>query len=315
MRIKTVFIIVLTGMLLLGCAGSEPVVQPAPQATEAPTAAPVTVQVSVGETTASTDAPTVPATDEPTAPADTPAPAKLTSADFPSVWVADGERYGTDLIVYVNGIGLAYELDGTKPSECTVEVETEAMFELPPYETHRLLLHVGEETFCLGELRWNVEDPKALGYFGERYEWIAMDSDLCDTEPEQIGFPGALRKDFWEAFDPSGIAFITGFDAEKHTIDVLTARQVENTEDDDALYAIDPDSIAEAPITLTVPENAQLTVTDEYAFMPVTRDRFFRLLESGYIGYLPTEDEDYFVGVYLGHKDGAVTYLYEDYLP
>ena len=308
MRMRRTFLLLLITALLIGCTPDAPILR----ATPAPAVVPVTVEVNATGVPAAT---ALPAPSEAPqslkTPADTPAPTMVASADFPSAWVADGTLYGADLVVYVNGIGLAYDFDGTKPSECRVEIETAAVPELPPYETHRLLLHIGEQTFCLGELRWNTEDARQTDFFGERYDWIVMDSDLCDAEPTEIRF--ARPSGDW--FDMTGIAFITGFDVEKHTIEVLTARQVENTGDDESLYAIDPDSIAETPITLTVPENAQLTVTDEYAFMPVTRDRFFRLLENGYIGYLPTEDEDFFVGVYLGYKDGAVTYLYEDYLP
>ncbi len=304
MRMRRAFLLFLITALPIGCTPDAPILRATP--------APAVVSVTVEANTAGVPAATaLPATTE--APEDVPidAPAALTSADFPSVQVTDGALYGADLVVYVNGIGMAYDFDGTKPSECRVEVEAAAVPELPPYEAHRLLLHIGEQTFCLGELRWNTADAQQTDFFGERYDWNAMDSDLCDAEPTGIRF----AKPLGDWFDMTGIAFITGFDAQKHTIDVLTARQVENTGDDESLYAIDPDSIAETPITLTVPENAQLTVTDEYAFMPVTRDRFFRLLENGYIGYLPTEDEDFFVGVYLGYRDGAVTYLYEEYLP
>ena len=200
-------------------------------------------------------------------------------------------------------IGLCYDFDGYTADECALAVEQAATQDLPPWETHRLLLTVGGETFCLGELRFDTEQPDARSYFNAPYTWVAMDSDLCDAAPEEL-LPEAAPD-----FDPTRLAFVVGFDAEAHTVEVLLARQTP-VEDDG--YLLDPDSIADAPITLTVPEDAWLTVADEYACMPVTRERFFRLLADGYVGFLPAEDEDYYAGVLLGYSDGSLTYLMED---
>lgn len=276
-------------------------------APSAPPAAPTAPAAPRQDTPANipADAPTDPAQADSPHPAEPPASGLVPKELFPTVKAESGAAYGADLVCFADGIGLCYDFDGWGAEGASVWVEEAPAEDLPPTETHRLLLSLGGETFCLGELRYDTSDLSHRNFFGKPYDWVVMDSDLADARPAALRPP--------RGFSEQSIGFLTGFDATRHTVDVLTARQIPS--DDDFLYEIDPDSIADAPITLTVPEDAFLTVSDEYPMMPVTRERFFKLLSDGYVGFLPAEGEDVFIGVFLGYANGAVTYLCESYLP
>ncbi len=227
-----------------------------------------------------------------------------------SLSVADGTPYGTKLVAWIDGFGLCYNIDAAA-GDCSLSIETEATQDVDPYETHRLLLHVGGRSYCLAELRFDASDPAVLNLYGVPYDLVIMDSDLVDLEPAGADWEAIapMKKDGEIVFDTLHAGILTGFDAAKGTVDVLT---VETARIDDSFgVELRPETIADEPVTLTVPESAVLAVYgDEYELL-ITRERFFTLLEQNYIGFLPTEGEDYFVGCYLGSDNGTLQYLCE----
>ena len=299
---KRIVLFALALTLLLGCAVPTGNVEPAPTA--------AVVELTVGKPAtaapASTDASAPDATDmpdttnEPDEP-DVPLGSLVPESAYPALAVSDGAQYGCDVVCFADGFGYGYDLDGGRAKDCRLYVEAQPTEDLPPIETHRLLLAVGGETYCLGELRFDTGHLGEQNVYGLSYVWVVTDSDLVDLEPVSIALPDAPQE---------RIAFLCGWDAAAGTADVLTAEKLPAGPDEPTEF--DPDSLTETPVTLTVPETAVLTViSDEGAQMALTRDRFFALLDAGYIGFLPAEDEDLFVGCDVGLSGNTLLWLCE----
>lgn len=278
-------------LLLIGCTAL-------PGETAQPT--PAIVEITVDEPISARTEP-VAAPDASAEPTDAPA-GIVPTALLPTVWVEDGAAYGCDVVCYADGFGFGYDLEGWKANECRIYVEEQPIDDLPPHETHRLMLAVGGETFCLGELRYNTERLMEPNLYGLSYEWIVTDSDLVELEPATVQTGRAQRTDT--------LAFVSSFDRAAGTLDILTAKILDTGPD--APLEFDSDSISEKPITLRVPEGAALSIlNDESREMLITFDRFFTLLEQGYIGFLPAAGEDMFVGCGVGYDGDTLLYLYE----
>lgn len=273
-------------LLLMGCVPQTPVEQTAPV---------TVIEITAGENAAPSERPA------PVEPAESSAPTEtvIPESAMPVVTVLDGAAYGCDVVCFADGFGFGYAIDGHTADECRIYVEETATSDLPPLETHRLLLEIDGEPFCLGELRFDTAHPTERNAYGLSYAWVVTDSDLTELEPAEPTWPQSDR-----------IAFLVSFDAAAKTVDVLTAARLSAGPDE--TLAFDPDSMSETPITLSVPETALLAiVNDEGATMRITRDRFFALLEMGYIGFLPSEDEDLFVGCGVGYDGDTLLVLYE----
>ena len=304
-------------LVLIGCAAvPEPVTIPESAAPTANVVFPVEVTDSVDlpETAAPDGDPVTADDDLPVQDGDLTVPeapeSVLTEGALPAAWVSDGAAFGCDVIAYVGGFGLAFDLDGKSASECRLAVEEQATQDLPPYETHRVLLTVGSDVYCLGELRFNAENPNQKNLYGVPYEWVVMDSDLVDIDPADPNWaliaPKADGKD--TVFNGESAGLIAGFDAAAHTVDVFPAKQKYLGGEE---YEFLPESVSDTAVTLSVPEDAILSIMGEEYRMLVSRDRFFTLLEDGYIGFFCAEDEDLFVGVELGCENGSLRYLRE----
>lgn len=302
-----------TVFCLLGCAAVEtelPIQRPEPTQTET-VLAPITAAVDFDpdETPEPEPAETLPEPIEAPERQDSTA-GVLDRIHTISLSVADGSPYGTKLVVWIDGFGLCYQIDAAA-DDCSLSIEDEATQDVDPYETHRLLMHVGGRAYCLAELRFDASDPNVQNLYGVPYDLVIMDSDLVDLEPAGADWEAIapMKKDGEIVFDTLHAGILTGFDTANGTIDVLT---VETAKIDDSFgVELRPETIASEPITLTVPESAVLAVEgDEYELL-ITRARFFALLEQNYVGFLPTEGEDYFVGCYLGSDNGTLRYLSE----
>jgi hypothetical protein len=111
-------------------------------------------------------------------------------------------------------------------------------------------------------------------------------------------------------FDTVHAGIICGFDEKAETIEVLTLETAGFSEEYGIVLL--PDTIADRPVTLKVPESAVLAVQgDEYELL-VTRDRFFALLREGYAGLIGNEEnEDMFTGCFIGYNGDTLNYLCE----
>ena len=283
-------------IMLIGC------VAPAVQTSAMQTGEPVVVIVE--QTLGATAAPQR-STPEPTA-TETPVPApEAVVTALPAVEVRDGTPFGADIVCFADGFGYAYDIEGWTAAECRLFVEPAATSDLPPYESHRLLLEVGGETFCLAELRYDTEHLDRRNTFGQNYEWVIWDSDLVELSPSAVVLPAG--KDIFDS-----AAFLESFDAAAHTLSLFTAKNLATGPDEP--LAVDFDSISDRTTTLTVAEDAALALLNENGeTVLVTRDRLFALLESGYPGLLPAPDEDEFVGCLIGYDGGTLRYLVEAY--
>ena len=234
----------------------------------------------------------------------------LPEGALPSAWVTDGKALGCDILVFVDGFGLGFDVDGKKASACSVTVEEKATQDVEPYETHRVLLHIGEETYGLGELRFDTTKLSEPNLYGVLYTWVVMDSDLADLEPADLDWTlvGSKKDGKEKVFNGESAGLIASFDTAAQSIAVFTAKQKYLGGEE---YEFLPDSISKKTVTLTVPEDAILSIMGEEYRMLVSRDRFFALLENGYIGFLSGEEEDLFVGCELGYSKGKLKYLRE----
>lgn len=234
----------------------------------------------------------------------------LEQLDAITLSVTDGAPYGVRLIAWIDGFGLCYDIDAA-PQNCRLSVERAATQDIDPFETHRLLLTIGDRDYCLAELRFDTSDEVEPYLYGVPYDRVIMDSDLVDLEPVGADWEAIapMQKDGETVFDSVHAGLITSFDAAAQTVEVLTV-ETGGVDPDDGVLLL-PETFAAEPVTLTVPEDAVLAVNGEEYELLITRDRFFRLLEQNYIGFLPTEGEDYFVGCYLGSENGSLRYLCE----
>lgn len=281
--------VVLSAVLLVGC--SAPGTAPASSSGQADRVEAPREQLLIGT---QEDAPP------------TGGPSVLDETQLPEVWVEDGAPYGCGIVCFVDGFGLCYDLDGIDASECAAEVERSVTQDIEPFETHRLLLRVDGETFCLGELRFDTSRPDERNEYDAPYDLVVMDSDLCELEPVPPEPEGeAVSAD--DAADALWLGFLNGFDASANTIDV-TALQMTET-DDGILFSDEPE--AERTLHLHVPEDAILLLWGAEYEMPVTCERFFRLLKAGYAGLLPSEDEDLFTGFFLEFEGDTLRLLRE----
>ena len=295
------FIILFAALLLIGCASPAVVQTSAPQPTEQ-------VILIVEQTPVPTEAPTpIPLPTETSVLTEEPAPTAETTVvrRLPETLVLDGAPFGTDIVCFADGFGYAYDIEGWDASDCRLTVEPTATQDLPPYESHRLLLEVGGETFCLAELRYNTEHLNETNVFGLNYEWVVWDSDLVELTPASAKLPSGKKL-------TECAAFLDSFDAEAHTLSLYTAKSL-STGPDEPL-AVDYDTIGDTPVVLTVGEDAALAVLNENGeVMLVTRDRLFGLLADGYIGLLPAPDSDEFTGCRIGYEGETLRYLAEAY--
>lgn len=228
-----------------------------------------------------------------------------------SLFVTDGERYGTDIVCWIDGFGLCYELK-TDPEKAVLSVEKEAVQDIEPFETHRLLLQAEGKTYCLAELRFDILEPEKETLFRVPYDLVIMDSDLVDLVPSGADWEkiAPMEKNGETVFDTVHAGIICGFDENTETIEVLTMETAGFSEEYGIVLL--PDTIAGRPVTLKVPKNAALAVQgDEYELL-VTRDRFFALLREGYVGLIGNEEnEDMFTGCFLGYNGDTLNYLCE----
>ncbi len=228
-----------------------------------------------------------------------------------SLFVTDGEPYGTDIICWIDGFGLCYELK-TDPENAVLSIEKEAVQDIEPFETHRLLLQADGKSYCLAELRFDTLEPEKKTLFLTPYDLVIMDSDLVDLAPSGADWEkiAPMEKKGEIVFDTVHAGIICGFDEKAETIEVLTMETAGFSEEYGIVLL--PDTTASEPITLKVPESAVLAVQgDEYELL-VTRDRFFALLREGYVGLIGNEEnEDMFTGCFIGYNGDTLNYLCE----
>ena len=228
-----------------------------------------------------------------------------------SLSVTDGEPFGTNIVCWIDGFGLCYELK-TDPGKAVLSVEREVVQDIEPFETHRLLLQADGKTYCLAELRFDTLEPEKKTLFLTPYDLVIMDSDLVDLVPSGADWEkiAPMEKKGETVFDTVHAGIICGFDEKAETIEVLTLETAGFSEEYGIVLL--PDTIADRPVTLKVPESAVLAVQgDEYELL-VTRDRFFALLREGYIGLIGNEEnEDMFTGCFIGYNGDTLNYLCE----
>ncbi len=234
----------------------------------------------------------------------------LPEGALPTPVVADGALYGCDLVCFVDGYGLCCNLGGERADRCRAEVERAVTPDVPPFESHRLLLYADGEAYCLGELRYNTENPQAKNIYGLSYELVVMDSDLVDIEPVEIAWERIAPMERGEEvlFDTVHAGFLSSFDESAQTVGIVTLEMGEVSED---AIEILPDTIGEEETFARVTDRTILTVIGSEYEMPVTRERFFQLLADGYVGFFAPDDEDYFVGCFLRIENGELRYLRE----
>lgn len=224
--------------------------------------------------------------------------------------VESGNHYGTSIVCWIDGYGLCYDIN-LPLEQCTLTVETEATQDIDPYETHRLLLQNGTDVYCLAELRFDTTAPRERNIYGVPYELVIMDSDLTDLAPVGADWEkiAPMTKNGETVFDTVHAGQLVSFDADRKTIDLITFQ----ISDIDKEYGIvlQQDSIADEPVRIIIPEDAVLAANGKEYELLISRDRFFALLESGYIGFLPAEDEDLFVGCFIGIENDTLRYLCE----
>lgn len=228
-----------------------------------------------------------------------------------SLSVTDGELYGTDIVCWIDGFGLCYELE-MDPEKAVLCVEKEAVQDIEPFETHRLLLQADGRTHCLAELRFDTLEPEKKTLFLTPYDLVIMDSDLVDLVPSGADWEkiAPMEKNGETVFDTVHAGIICGFDEKAETIEVLTMETAGFSEEYGIVLL--PDTIADWPVALKVPKSAVLAVQgDEYELL-VTRDRFFALIREGYVGLIGNEEnEDMFTGCFIGYNGDTLNYLCE----
>lgn len=236
-----------------------------------------------------------------------------TAADFLGIelCVTDGEPYGTGIVCWVDGFGICYDLE-TDSDRAVLSVEKDAVQDIEPFETHRLLLEADGKTCCLAELRFDTLEPEKRTLYKVPYDLVIMDSDLVDFIPSGADWEkiAPMEKNGETVFDTVHAAIICGFDESTKTIDVMTMKTAGYSPEYGIVLL--PETLNDERVTLEVPESAVLAVqSDEYELL-VTRDRFFALLKEGYVGFIGNEEtEDMFTGCFIGYNGNTLTYLCE----
>lgn len=225
--------------------------------------------------------------------------------------VTDGEIYGTGIVCWVDGFGLCYDLK-TDCAKAVLSVEREAVQDIEPFETHRLLLTADGKTYCLAELRFDTLEPEKKTLYGLKYDLVIMDSDLVDLAPSGADWEkiAPMEKNGETVFDYVHAGIICGFDVSAKTIDVMTVETAGFSEEYGIVLL--PDTFRDERVTLNVPETAALAAQgDEYELL-LTRDRFFILLSESYSGFIGNEEnEDMFTGCFIGYNEDTLRYLCE----
>ena len=225
--------------------------------------------------------------------------------------VTGGEIYGTGIVCWIDGFGLCYDLK-TDPAKAVLSVEQEAVQDIEPFETHRLLLTADGKTYCLAELRFDTLEPEKKTLYGLKYDLVIMDSDLVDLAPSGADWEkiAPMEKNGETVFDYVHAGIICGFDGTGKTIDVMTVETAGFSEEYGIVLL--PDTFRDEWITLKVPDGAVLALQgDEYELL-LTRDRFFALLSESYSGFIGNEEnEDMFTGCFIGYNENTLRYLCE----
>lgn len=194
--------------------------------------------------------------------------------------IAAGERYGCDIVLWLDGFGLCYDLDDrwtNDPTACSITLEESET------DGHELVfLQDGTEKYCLGELSY-----RDSGFaYGCRYR-IDPRSPQAQLHPTSIPWDACkadLAAGHLALTEAPGI--VRSFNAEHHIVNISIGEFAMDDMDDGVPY-IPKESISEEVLSLRVAENALLIVWWDCGETVVTRDRFFRLLEQGYDGFLP----------------------------
>ena len=194
--------------------------------------------------------------------------------------ITAGEGYGCDIVFWLDGFGLCYDL-GDKwendPTACSITLEESAT------DGHELVfLHDGTEKYCLGELSY-----RDSGFaYGCRY-WVDPRSPQAQLHPLSIPWDACkadLAARHRALTEAPGV--VRSFDARNHIVNISIGEFAMDDMDDGVPY-IPKDSISEEVLSLRVAESALLIVWWDWGETVVTRDCFFRLLEQEYAGFLP----------------------------
>lgn len=207
--------------------------------------------------------------------------------------IAAGDMYGCDIVFWLDGFGLCYNLGDAWENDlnaCYITLEKSES------EGHDLIfLNDGSEKHCLGELSY-----RESGFaYGCRYRidtrsphaqmhpasipWDTLKADLTARNSALTETPGIVRS----------------FDVENNIINVSTAGSaIEVTMGDHIVY-LPKDSISEEVLSLRVAESSILTIWWDWGETVITRECFFRLLEQDYVGfaqggYLLFDDKELF---------------------
>lgn len=194
--------------------------------------------------------------------------------------ITAGERYGCDIVFWLDGFGLCYDLDDrwtNDPTACSITLEESET------DGHELVfLQDGTEKYCLGELSYRdsgfaygcryLIDPRSpqAQLHPTSIPWDACKADLAAGHRALTEAPGIVRS----------------FDSKDCIVNISIGEFAMDDMDDGVPY-IPKESISEEVLSLRVAENALLIVWWDWGETVVTRDRFFRLLEQGYDGFLP----------------------------
>lgn len=196
------------------------------------------------------------------------------------ILITAGERYGCDIVFWLDGFGLCYDLGDrwtNDPIACSIMLEESAT------DGHELVfLQDGTEKYCLGELSY-----RDSGFaYGCRYR-IDPRSPQAQLHPTSIPWDACkadLAAGHRALTEAPGI--VQSFDSKDCIVNISIGEFAMDDMDDGVPY-IPKESISEEVLSLRVAENALLIVWWDWGETVVTRDRFFRLLEQGYDGFLP----------------------------
>ena len=225
-----------------------------------------------------------------------------------SVEFEDGNRFGCDLVCYLDGYGTCYNVgdkDAWKAASLRFErLETGIVklhYENVQYKTY---LSAGGQSHLVGLLVVTES-----GYFFNPYP----SEQNLELYSESIDFSAV-------DFDPKQVGVIRSFDAEKREITVSFGKYIEPH--DDFFGGLDYGSISEEQTTLRITDDTVLTllpaVSIAYESL-VKPDRFFRFVteHTYYIhhGGDTLFDDDRGIAFFIGCDGDTLRYLRQIYEP